>query len=203
MSGELLHVRVAFRDAYTGQQFDGTIAGAASAAFVALLNETLPTSSPGSSYFIPISTPSGDGELLLLDRNASIASVSTLFGSDVVQVDNGGRGGGGFWITVSQVAEAAPVIGKALTTTRNVVAIALGVRYGEQRTEVKDWDDSGVVSSRLAQMVLAENPWRRDLFDRTFGLTRERGGELLRSQGYYRWGVDESGTELWAHREPS
>ncbi len=65
-----------------------------------------------------------------------------------------------------------------------VFTIADAVRFREHRHEVGEWQDTGIISTRLKEFVRAEPSWRPRTFERRFGVTGSERGALLRTLGY-------------------
>ncbi|WP_127794464.1 hypothetical protein [Agromyces sp. LHK192] len=82
-------------------------------------------------------------------------------------------------------------------TALSVQRAAIRVRYRRFRDLAKQWNDSEYLSPDLVEAVCADPVWRRDHFDRVFGLDEHRGPLLLRTLGYERW--SDSSSERW-HR---
>ena len=198
-----MRVSVEFNEAYSNSTYSGVVTGPAAQPFSSAVQDAFPYGPQGQRYFIVLTSPdTSDRDLLIVDKSVTLGDVFALFGDEPIRIDNGGRGGGGFWNTVPEVLAAASKLSGPVRATLSLFAISLSVRYREERGEIKDWDDTGSVSKNLEQMVLSHNPWTRRVFDRTFGLSRDRGGELLRSLGYYRSGIDETNEEHWTRDDP-
>ncbi len=74
------------------------------------------------------------------------------------------------------------------------------LRFREHRLEVEEWQDTGEISMRLRQLVLAEKEWTPKLFTRRFAIDGSERGKLLRECGYA--SIKRGGRKLWVEVDP-
>jgi hypothetical protein len=128
-----------FLDGYSDTEILLTVSGDSTGTFKQALTNSLPNTDPQMIYFAIVSDPlSADREVLILDSTVTVGQVAFLFQGETVRIDNRGRGGGGFWVSVSELAQAVPHIGSAIRTTRGVFGIAIAVRYRSERAAIKE-----------------------------------------------------------------
>lgn len=113
----------------------------------------------------------------------------------LVQVDGIG---GDNWIVdlVSDGLEGLSIY----EAVRSGYTLATRARFQEHRREVEQWQDTGAVSMRLRQLVLAEREWRPKEFTRRFAIDGRERGELLRACGYEP--VWMGGRKVWVETDP-
>lgn len=109
-----------------------------------------------------------------------------------LQID--GIGGDG------DLADLLGEVVKVYKIVKGVLSIADWIRFQEHRREVEDWQDTGVVTMRLRQLVLAEARWEPSEFTRRFAIDGSERGRLLRTVGYER--EPRGGARLWIEIEP-
>ena len=143
---------------------------------------------------------SGDSLLVRLDLEVTVERFLDAFGpivtgqpaTAVITVD--GIGGDSYF---------ADLIGepfKFYKVVKGIFSIADGVRFQENRREIVRWQDSGVITMRLRQLVLAESAWDPVEFTRQFNIEGSERGGLLRSLGYA--AETRSGRKVWVEVDP-
>ena len=132
-----------------------------------------------------------DGFLIYVERELTLREIDRFFGEEGRQnpphvlVDTGSGSGGD-----SFVPEMVEMLSNALTAYGVLEIYLQGRRAGfkvkhrKSREAINEWEDSGVISSALEQLVRAEFIWDQRAFERQFGVTRAEGGRLLRALGY-------------------
>lgn len=148
------------------------------------------------------SPPDGsDEELMLsLDLKTSAKRFHKAFGLLVaaeppvlsLQVD--GIGGDG------DIASVFGIVGKVFTFAKSVLSITDSLRYREHRREIEDWEDSGSITMRLRQLVLAQSMWAPKAFSRIFRIRGRDRANLLSALGYEIRKRD--GRKTWIETEP-
>lgn len=93
-----------------------------------------------------------------------------------LQVD--GIGGDG------ELASLAGDASKVYRIVKGVLSIRDSFRYKEHRREIEDWEDSGIVTMRLRQLVLTERTWDPKEFTRLFGVRGRDRATLLGELGF-------------------
>ena len=138
-----------------------------------------------------------EDDIFIVDSRVTLGMVYDYFGDFAIEIDNGGRGGGGQPTqTLSSIVTEGLTSGGVRKVTFALWRLAAEQKWREHRQAAKDWDDTDKISTRLEQLVLAENPWLRKDFDRAFKLERSRASKLLTQLGYERR-ADADGTEYW------
>lgn len=178
------------------------VEGPVDRSFLELLSAVVPASTERSRIFLLAhGAARHERVLMLLDAEVTLGQVAELFEYETLYADNSGRGGDSNWVTVSEVFGAVGPVGKAMRAAKGIYGVVTGIQYADERTAIKDWDDTGVISMKLRQMVLRESTWRRSHFDAVFALSRDRGGVLLRELGYWRSSIDDNNIEFWKRAE--
>jgi len=109
-----------------------------------------------------------------------------------LQVD--GIGGDG------ELADLAGSTFKVYKVVNGVLSIRDSLLYREHRREIGDWEDTGEITMRLRQLVLAEQSWDPKAFSRVFNITGRDRGNLLSALGYR---IDKSsGHKTWIEIAP-
>jgi hypothetical protein len=109
-----------------------------------------------------------------------------------LQVD--GIGGDG------EIASLAGDAFKVYKLVQGVLSINDAFRYKEHRQEVEAWEDTGSITMRLRQLVLAEAVWEPEAFTRIFGIRGRDRATLLTELGYSVTTRD--GIKTWTETEP-
>jgi len=143
--------------------------------------------------------------LLMQDgTQLTFAQIRDFFGDEIdaepptITVDDGGYGGDeSLWfeyaiVIIRGVAEAVGVVSTTLGAQRQLAR----VKFASYRRLAKEWNDTGVISTELQDLVYNHGNWDRNDFDRAFNLGDARGPQLLRDLGYERR-RDEWGNESW------
>lgn len=164
------------------------------------LRRALPLENDSPSYKISAPDyphPGATYWLGLIDDHVTLGDLVAFADGAVLAVDHDGVGGQFFpmlWDVIGGISTLAWLLE---ATLGSIDAAVDKVRDRHTRVAAKEWLDAGTDSDipmALRQYVNREARWRRDEFDRTFGLDLVSGPTLLRRMNYEK---TSSKPEVW------